>query len=165
MSGVSNASTPCEVIYDVFRNKTQYGTMFQALQRAQDYHAQGKFYCVAFTNPLNGSITYLKGERIIEICNYPNRVVWCNAAEQVAGTVLLNANFFGTVIWSYTKALKHHQNLTSFCQTIKVPLSLYPQLPANQQSFTIRGDQIVALMYAAIGGSPIPATCCAALVV
>jgi hypothetical protein len=156
MSGVSAAQTPCEVFYHVFSYKGLYGQMIRALNRARNHVAEGKLFCINFRNPLSGVNTLLTGARIIEICDHPSTIVWCSPDERIAGLVLLYASFFSCVLGSYYKAERHRNQLTLYCKSVKVPKQLFPALPQEFCQFTIRGNQIIALMCAALGQSGVP---------
>lgn len=156
MSGVSNAQTPCEVIYHVFLYKSLYGQMVRALNRARNHVAEGKLFCISFRNPLSGVVTQFTGSRIIRICDdYPN-VTWCSAEERIAGLVFIYASFFAGVLKSFYQANTHHGKLTLYCKSFTVPTALFPSLPSEYRQFTIRGNQIIALMYASIGNTGVP---------
>lgn len=156
MSGVSTAQTPCEVIYHVFLYKSLYGQMIGALNRARNHVAEGKLFCISFRNPLSGVVTQLTGSRIIEICDHPSTIVWCSPEERIAGLVLLYSSFFSCVLASYYRAEVHRNKLTLYCKNVTVPKALFPYLPTEYCKFTIRGNQIIALMCAAIGNTGVP---------
>lgn len=156
MSGVSLAQTPCDVIYHVYQYKNKYGEMLRSLNRARNYHAEGKFYCINFLNPLSGVKTLLTGERVIQICDHPTKVVWCSSEERIAGLVLLNASFFRCLLGAFYKAETARNKLQLYCKSVKVPLSLFPALPAEYSVFTVRGDQILAIMCSALGFGGVP---------
>ena len=156
MSGVSSAQTPCEVIYHVFLYRSLYSSMIRALNRARNHVAQGKLFCISFRNPLSGVVTQLTGARIIEICDHPSTVQWCSDEERMAGLVLLYASFFRGVLGSYYKAETHRNHLTLYCKSFRVPKELFQSLPSQYCQFTIRGNQIIALMCAALGNTGVP---------
>lgn len=156
MSGVSSAQTPCEVIYHVFLYKSLYGQMVRAINRARNYVAEGKLFCISFRNPLSGVVTQLTGRRIINIYDdYPN-ITWCTDEERIAGLVIVNASFFAGVLKSFYQAQTHRNNLALYCKSFVVPRALFPAIPPEYYQFTTRGNQIIALMYAALGNSGVP---------
>jgi hypothetical protein len=157
MSGVSSAQTPCQVYYHVFLYKSLYGKMVDALNQARRHRSESKFFCLHFRNPSTGAVTQLTGKRIIQIYEHFNSIVWCSEEERIAGMVLIYATFFRNVLGSYYQAEQHRNNLSLYCKTVEVPLALFPNLPEDYQKFTIRGNQILALMNASLGNSGVPA--------
>lgn len=156
MSGVSSATTPCEVVYDVFLNKNTYGSMFRALSLARKFRSEGKYYCTFFTNPRTRAVTLLTGTRIINIYENFNNIVWCSAEEQIAGSVLYYINFFAGIYDAYNKAQTQRKKLNLYCKVVNVPSVLYPNVPSENLQFTIRGNQIIALMNSALGNGGVP---------
>lgn len=130
--------------------------MIRALNRARNYHAQGKFYCITFCNPLSGAKTLLTGDRILQICDSPSTVVWCSDEERIAGLVLLNEAFFRCLLGAFYRAETHRNHLQLYCKNVKVPQALFPALPPEFCQFTIRGNQLIAIMCAALGCAGVP---------
>jgi hypothetical protein len=156
MTSVSTATTAIGVVYHVFLYKSTYGDMIRSLNRARNYHSQGKFFCIIFTNPLTGARTKLTGSRIIEIFDKPSSIVWKSIEEQTAGLVIQNLNFFSNVLGSYYQAQKHRNQLNLYCKTINIPSSLFPNVSAKELKSTLTGHQLLLLMCAALGNTGIP---------
>jgi hypothetical protein len=155
MSGISNATTPCGIIYHVYLYKNLYGKTVNAYRRAKQNHALGNLFCLSFRNPLTGVVTLLGGKRIIDIVeNYPNNM-WCSAEERIAGLVILYSSFFRSILAGFNRATKHHNNLTLYCLNVTVPSNLFPNYSGNS-TFTVRGKELMAIMFSAIGQSGLP---------
>ena len=157
MSGVSNATTIYGVIYHVFQYKSLYGDMIRAIDKARTSRSQGKCFCITFRNPLTGAQTILSATRIIQIYDNFNSVVWTSAEEQIAGLVLRYESFFRLVLGSYYRAEGARNKLNTYCQTFNVPALLFPSVPADSRQATLKGNQIILLMYASLGNTGIPA--------
>lgn len=155
MSGISSAQTPCEIIYHVFLYKNLYGQTVNALRKSREALSQGKLYCLSFYNPLSRVVTPLTGTRIVDICDRPSSIVWCNDEERIAGLVILYSPFFRSILGAFDKALQHRSQLTLYCKAITVPPHLFPSY-TGPSTFVIRGKEIIALMCAALGRSGIP---------
>jgi hypothetical protein len=156
MSGVSDANTPCGVIYHVYVNKSIYGEMIRSVNRARNYHSEGKYYCITFTNPLTRTSIVLSGERILQIVDHPNSITWCSDEERIAGLVLINRNFFTCLLGAFYKAETARNQIKLYCKSVSVPLTLFPFLSIEDSNFTAKGKDILAIMYSSLGNGGLP---------
>jgi|688.fasta_scaffold308250_2 hypothetical protein len=137
-------SEPCEVIQQIFYNKTLYENVINSIQLSRNARSLGGMYCLYFCNPCDNSSITLRGERILYIYDNPCNVVWCNNTERVAGLTILNSEFFAEVLLSYTEALRAKNEVREYCKSFKIPRCLFPNISQNR--ITISGDNIIKLM-------------------
>jgi hypothetical protein len=71
------------------------------------------------------------------------------------GLVLLNARFFAGVLEAFNQALQARQKDLLFCKTLKIPPSLFPNVPGPQQCSSVAGKDFIKIMCLAIGGAPL----------
>ena len=138
---LSDTSDPYEVIRHIFRNKTMYENVINSIALARNAKLRGGSYCLYFKNPFNNTSITISGERILFI--YTKCCVnWCNDIEKVAGLILLNSEFFRSVLLSYTEALQARSQSKEYCKTFNIPRCLFP----NVKSTNMNGKTILRLM-------------------
>jgi hypothetical protein len=151
--GLSETCDPCEVIRHIFCNKTLYENVINSIQLSRNAKALGGIYCLFFRNPCDCSSVTLRGERILYIYEHSCNVVWCNNTERVAGLTILNSEFFGEVLLSYTEALQAKNEVKEYCKSFKIPRCLFPNISEQNRVITISGDNIIKIMNRSLNSS------------
>ena len=150
---LSDTFNPCAIILHIFCNKTFYDSVINSIQLSRNAKENGGIYCLYFQTPCDGSSITLRGERILYIYENPCKVIWCSNTERIAGLTILNSNFFGDVLLSYTQALQAKNEVKEYCKSFTIPRCLFPNISEQDRVITISGDKIISLMNQSLNSS------------
>ena len=159
-TAVSGATNMDQVIYYIYRNANTYSRIINSINKAQDARAKATAFCFVFIHPSTGVQTYIPGDRVLDIFYTPYAITPNCVGESTFREIIVNRNFFISVLRGYYDSLNARDKQTLYCKNLTVPPTLFPSVTSAYSTCVVTGSQLISLYdkanVAGSGGLPSP---------